>query len=160
MIFLKFLWKENTECWLKFMENGSLADFLLQTSKPTWYTRIQLVLGIARGLSYLHEECSTQIIHCDIKPQNILLDDSYGAKIADFGLSKLLKKHQTQTMTAIRGTKGYVAREWFRSLPITVKVDVYSFGILLLMKMIGCRKNFEMEIEHEDEMILSDILGL
>ncbi|KAL4027394.1 G-type lectin S-receptor-like serine/threonine-protein kinase LECRK3 [Cucumis melo var. makuwa] len=139
----------------EFMENGSLADFLFKPSKPTWYTRIQLVLGIARGLSYLHEECSTQIIHCDIKPQNILLDDSYGAKIADFGLAKLLKKDQTRTMTAIRGTKGYVAPEWFRSFPITVKVDVYSFGIMLL-EMICCRKNFEMETEDEDEMILSD----
>ncbi|KAL4027393.1 G-type lectin S-receptor-like serine/threonine-protein kinase LECRK3 [Cucumis melo var. makuwa] len=139
----------------EFMENGSLADFLFKPSKPTWYTRIQLVLGIARGLSYLHEECSTQIIHCDIKPQNILLDDRYGAKISDFGLAKLLEKDQTRTTTAIRGTKGYVAPEWFRSFPITVKVDVYSFGILLL-EIICCRKNFEMETEDEDEMILSD----
>ncbi|XP_038902211.1 G-type lectin S-receptor-like serine/threonine-protein kinase LECRK3 [Benincasa hispida] len=139
----------------EFMENGSLADFLFRPSKPTWYSRIQLVWGVARGLSYLHEECSTQIIHCDIKPQNILLDGCFGAKIADFGLAKLLKKDQTQTMTAIRGTKGYVAPEWFRRLPITVKVDVYSFGILLL-EMIGCRKNFELEAENEDEMILSD----
>ncbi|KAL4027392.1 G-type lectin S-receptor-like serine/threonine-protein kinase RLK1 [Cucumis melo var. makuwa] len=139
----------------EFMENGSLANFLFKPSKPTWYTRIQLVLGIARGLSYLHEECSTQIIHCDIKPQNILLGDRYGAKISDFGLAKLLKKDQTRTTTAIRGTKEYVAPEWFRSLPITVKVDVYSFGIMLL-EMICCRKNFEMETEDEDEMILSD----
>ncbi|XP_038901056.1 G-type lectin S-receptor-like serine/threonine-protein kinase LECRK3 [Benincasa hispida] len=139
----------------EFMENGSLADFLFRPSKPTWYSRIQLILGIARGLSYLHEECSTQIIHCDIKPQNILLDGCFGAKIADFGLAKLLKKDQTRTMTAIRGTKGYVAPEWFRSMPITVKVDVYSFGILL-MEMICCRKNFELEAENEDEMILTD----
>ncbi|CAK9314170.1 unnamed protein product [Citrullus colocynthis] len=139
----------------EFMENGSLADFLFRPSKPTWYSRIQLVLGIARGLSYLHEECSTQIIHCDIKPQNILLDNCFGAKIADFGLAKLLNKDQTRTTTAIRGTKGYVAPEWFRCLPITVKVDVYSFGILLL-EMICCRKNFELEAENEDEMILSD----
>ncbi|XP_022148733.1 G-type lectin S-receptor-like serine/threonine-protein kinase LECRK3 [Momordica charantia] len=146
---------ENRMLVYEFMHNGSLADFLFGPSKPNWYQRIQLVLGTARGLSYLHEECSTQIIHCDIKPQNILLDDSFAARIADFGLAKLLNKNQTRTMTAIRGTKGYVAPEWFRSLPITVKVDVYSFGILLL-EIICCRKNFELEAKNEDEMVLSD----
>ncbi|PON69711.1 Serine/threonine protein kinase [Parasponia andersonii] len=68
---------------------------------------MQIALGIARGRFYLHEECSTQIIHCDIKPQNILLDDSYTARISDFGLAKILKRDQTRTMTRIRGTKGY-----------------------------------------------------
>ncbi|XP_038901905.1 G-type lectin S-receptor-like serine/threonine-protein kinase LECRK3 [Benincasa hispida] len=139
----------------EFMHNGSLADFLFGTLKPTWCIRIQLVLGTARGLCYLHEECTTQTIHCDIKPHNILLDDSFTARIADFGLAKLLKKDQTRTLTAIRGTKGYVAPEWFRSLPITMKVDVYSFGILLL-EIICCRKSFEEKVEDEEQMVLTD----
>ncbi|KAE8649500.1 G-type lectin S-receptor-like serine/threonine-protein kinase LECRK3 [Cucumis sativus] len=139
----------------EFMHNGSLADFLFGTSKPNWYTRIQLILGIARGLCYLHEECSTQTIHCDIKPHNILLDDSFTARIADFGLAKLLKKDQTRTLTAIRGTKGYVAPEWFRSLPITVKVDVYSFGIIML-EIICCRRSYEKKVEDEEQMVLTD----
>ena len=65
------------------MSNGSLASFLFGLSKLKWHQRMEIALGTARGLFYLHEECSTQIIHCDIKPQNILLDDSYTAKTAD-----------------------------------------------------------------------------
>lgn len=103
-----------------------------------------MAVGIARGLVYLHEECSTQIIHCDIKPQNILLDDSFTARISDFGLAKLLMGDETRTQTAIRGTKGYVAPEWFRSKHITAKVDVYSYGVMLL-KIICCRKNVELD---------------
>ncbi|KAG2671307.1 hypothetical protein I3843_14G125200 [Carya illinoinensis] len=139
----------------EFMSRGSLANFLFGGSRPNWYQRIQIALGTARGLLYLHEECSTQIIHCDIKPQNILLDDSLTAKISDFGLAKLLKTDQTRTTTGIRGTKGYVAPEWFRNMPVTVKVDVYSFGILLL-EIIYCRKSFEADIQNEDQMILTD----
>ncbi|KAM3741105.1 hypothetical protein ACB098_08G151200 [Castanea mollissima] len=139
----------------EFMSNGSLASFLFGGSRPYWYQRIQVALETARGLFYLHEECSTQIIHCDIKPQNILLDDSFTAKISDFGLAKLLKVDQTRTTTGIRGTKGYVAPEWFRNVPVTIKVDVYSFGILLL-ELICCRKSFEAEAKDEDQMILAD----
>ena len=103
----------------------------------------------------MHEECSSQIVHCDIKPQNIFLDDSFTARISNFGLAKLLRMDQTRTTTGIRGTKGYVAPEWFKNLPITVKVDVYSFGILLL-EIICCRKKFEKDVEDENQMILAD----
>ncbi|TMW92369.1 hypothetical protein EJD97_013139 [Solanum chilense] len=109
--------------------------------------------GIARGLLYLHDECITQIIHCDIKPQNILLDDQYEPRISDFGLSKLLRMDQSETQTAIRGTKGYVAPEWFRNMPITLKVDVYSFGVLLL-EIICCRRNVDYQVG-EDKAILT-----
>ncbi|KAM2046838.1 hypothetical protein ACFX1T_005580 [Malus domestica] len=139
----------------EFMSNGSLASFVFGESRPKWFQRRHIALGIARGLLYLHEECSSQIVHCDIKPQNILLDDSFTARISDFGLAKLLRMDQTRTTTAIRGTKGYVAPEWFKNLPITVKVDVYSFGILLL-EIICCRKKFEEDAEDENQMILAD----
>ncbi|XP_024172198.1 G-type lectin S-receptor-like serine/threonine-protein kinase LECRK2 [Rosa chinensis] len=139
----------------EFMSNGSLASFLFGKSRPNWYRRKEIALGTARGLLYLHEECSNQIIHCDIKPQNILLDDSFTARISDFGLAKLLKTDQTRTTTGIRGTKGYVAPEWFKNMPITTKVDVYSYGILLL-EIIFCRKYFEAEAENEQQMILAD----
>ncbi|XP_048425921.1 G-type lectin S-receptor-like serine/threonine-protein kinase LECRK3 [Pyrus x bretschneideri] len=139
----------------EFMSNGSLAGVLFGESMANWYQRRQIALEIARGLLYLHEEINSQIIHCDIKPQNILLDDSLTARISDFGLAKLLRIDQTLTTTGIRGTKGYVAPEWFKRLPITAKVDIYSYGILLL-EIIFCRKHFEAAAEDEGPMILAD----
>ncbi|OVA06902.1 Protein kinase domain [Macleaya cordata] len=139
----------------EYMSNGSLADFLFKAQQcPNWTERVETALNIARGILYLHEECETQIIHCDIKPQNILMDEYGCAKIADFGLAKLLKPDQTKTFTGIRGTRGYVAPEWHCNLPITVKADVYSFGIVLL-EIICCRKSLDMELV-ENEVVLVD----
>ncbi|PON39396.1 Serine/threonine protein kinase [Trema orientale] len=91
----------------EYMCNGSLADMLFTPeNKPCWEERLGIACGIARGILYLHEECETQIIHCDIKPQNILMDEYRCAKISDFGLAKLLKPDQTRTFTGIRGTRG------------------------------------------------------
>ncbi|XP_021863262.2 G-type lectin S-receptor-like serine/threonine-protein kinase LECRK4 isoform X1 [Spinacia oleracea] len=137
------------------MSNGSLAAYLFDGLRPSWKDRVKIAQGTARGLLYLHEECSTQIIHCDIKPQNILIDEYQNARISDFGLAKLLILNQTQTNTAVRGTKGYVAPEWFRNKPITVKVDVYSFGVLLL-EIICCRKSVCMDLIEAEGAILTD----
>ncbi|XP_019163945.1 PREDICTED: G-type lectin S-receptor-like serine/threonine-protein kinase RLK1 [Ipomoea nil] len=140
----------------EYMPNGTLATFLFNDLKPSWSQRTKIALGVAHGLTYLHEECSTQIIHCDIKPQNILLDDYYAARISDFGLAKLLMMNQSRTYTNIRGTKGYVAPEWFRNNQVTVKVDVYSFGVLL-MEIIACRRSLEdEEICGADKAVLAD----
>ncbi|KAK9110450.1 hypothetical protein Sjap_018510 [Stephania japonica] len=139
------------------MSKGSLANFLFNSDlqqRPSWGERLQIALNVARGILYLHEECETQIIHCDIKLQNILMDESGCAKIGDFGLAKLLKPDQTNTFTGIRGTRGYVAPEWHRNLPVTVKVDVYSFGILLL-EIVCCRRNLDMN-RSEYEAVLAD----
>uniref|UniRef100_A0A175YFJ8 Receptor-like serine/threonine-protein kinase n=1 Tax=Daucus carota subsp. sativus TaxID=79200 RepID=A0A175YFJ8_DAUCS len=132
----------------EYMVNGILASLLFSSVKPSWALRNHIALGIARGLAYLHEECSTQIIHCDIKPQNILLDEHYNARISDFGLAKLLMLNQSRTNTGIRGTKGYVAPEWFRNTPVTVKVDVYSYGVLL--------RNYLLQEKFGDKAILTD----
>lgn len=140
----------------EFMRNGTLASFLFGGLRPSWYQRVQIAFGIARGLVYLHEECSTQIIHCDIKPQNVLLDDYYNARISDFGLAKLLALNQSHTKTNIRGTKGYVAPDWFRSAPISVKVDVYSFGVLLLEIICRRRNVLDMNDNEEEKVILTD----
>ncbi|XXG46272.1 hypothetical protein AAC387_Pa02g1156 [Persea americana] len=123
--------------------------------RPDWNQRMQIALGIARGLVYLHEECSTQIIHCDINPQNILLDESFTPRISGFGLAKLMKADQTRSITSIRGTRGYVSPEWFKNMPITTKVDVYSFGVLLL-EILCCRRNIEADLENEERVILTD----
>ncbi|KAJ6961319.1 hypothetical protein NC652_000282 [Populus alba x Populus x berolinensis] len=98
---------------------------------------------------------NSQIIRRDIKPQNILLDEALKARISDFGLAKLLKTDHTKTPTAIRGTKGYVAPGWFKNLPVTTIVDIYSFGILLL-ELVCCRKNFELDVMEGDQTVLAD----
>ncbi|KAK3439480.1 hypothetical protein EUGRSUZ_C04353 [Eucalyptus grandis] len=139
----------------EFMSNGTLADFLFGASRPSWYRRIEIACDVARGLSYLHDDCTRHIIHCDIKPQNILLDGSLTAKISDFGLAKLLMANQTRTTTGVRGTRGYLAPEWFKNMPISSKVDVYSFGILLV-ELICCRKNYKPESEIEAQIVLVD----
>ncbi|KAI3984305.1 hypothetical protein MKX01_011259 [Papaver californicum] len=139
----------------EFMNKSNLGEHLSGISKPNWNQRVQIAFGIARGLMCLHEECSSQIIHCDVKPQNILLDDSFTAKIADFGLAKLLMHDQTRIRTGVRGTRGYVAPDWFRNAPITVKVDVYSFGIVLL-ELISCRKGIELNLGGEEKAVLTD----
>ncbi|PWA61740.1 Bulb-type lectin domain-containing protein [Artemisia annua] len=139
----------------EYMSNATLAVFLFGETRPSWKQRSDIGVGIAKGLAYLHEECSTQIIHCDIKPQNILLDEYYNAKISDFGLAKHLMMNQSRTNTGIRGTKGYVAPEWFRNTLITVKVDVYSFGVLLL-EIISCRRSVHFDSNNEDVEVLTD----
>lgn len=141
----------------EYMSNGSLANLLFEKVHQNHHClsfkeRIVIAIDIARGILYLHEECETQIIHCDIKPQNILLDKHWKARISDFGLAKLLNYDQTKTYTAIRGTKGYVAPEWHKRMPVTVKADVYSYGIVLL-EILCCRRNIETNLP-EDEIVL------
>ncbi|URE23142.1 G-type lectin S-receptor-like serine threonine-protein kinase [Musa troglodytarum] len=139
----------------EYMSKGSLMGFLFADGgRPEWNRRIPIALGIARGLQYLHEECFSQVIHCDIKPQNILLDDNFTARISDFGLAKLLRTDQTRTKTDIRGTKGYVAPEWFKNAGITTKVDVYGFGVVLL-EIVCCRRNVRPEAQSEEESVLA-----
>eukprot|EP01018_Ginkgo_biloba_P033162 Gb_13575 [translate_table: standard] len=139
----------------EYMCKGSLDTALFAgDSFLSWNLRVQIAIGTARGILYLHEECRSQIIHCDIKPQNILLDDNYITKISDFGLAKLMSPEKTRTFTRARGTKGYVAPEWHRNMAITVKVDVYSFG-MMLCEIICCRKNLELDAP-DNEIVLSD----
>ncbi|KAK4411020.1 G-type lectin S-receptor-like serine/threonine-protein kinase LECRK3 [Sesamum angolense] len=137
----------------EYMSNGSLASLLFSTSRPRWNQRLQIAFGIARGLTYLHEECSTQIIHCDIKPQNILLDEYLIPKISDFGLAKLLLSEQSRAArTHIRGTVGYFAPEWFRKASITSKVDVYSFGVMLL-EIVCCMSSVKFAMGDQEEAL-------
>ncbi|XVF66925.1 hypothetical protein PTKIN_Ptkin10aG0079300 [Pterospermum kingtungense] len=107
-----------------------------------WKTRYQIALGTARGLAYLHEKCRDCIIHCDIKPENILLDAELGPKVADFGLAKLVGRDFSRVLTTMRGTRGYLAPEWLSGVPITTKADVYSYG-MMLFEVISGRRNSE-----------------
>lgn len=132
----------------EFMKNSSLDTFLFASSEQSrmldWDKRFGIALGTARGVTYLHEECRDCIVHCDIKPENILLDDNFNAKVSDFGLSKLInhKGHHKRTLTTVQGTRGYLAPEWLANLPISTKSDVYSYGMVLL-EIISSRRNFD-----------------
>ncbi|KAB2033629.1 hypothetical protein ES319_D04G031700v1 [Gossypium barbadense] len=139
----------------EYMGNGSLADLLFKSrQRPDWDERTRIALDVARGILYLHEECETPIIHCDIKPQNILMDDYWRAKISDFGLAKLLMGDHTRTFTVVRGTRGYMAPEWHKNIPISAKADVYSYGIVLL-ETVFCRRNLDTTVSNPEEIILS-----
>ncbi|XP_048562653.1 G-type lectin S-receptor-like serine/threonine-protein kinase At2g19130 [Triticum urartu] len=125
----------------EYMPNGSLDAHLFREKSGvlSWNVRYQIALGTAKGLAYLHEECEDCIIHCDIKPENILLDAEFCPKIADFGMAKLLGREFNSALTTMRGTMGYLAPEWLSGLPITRKADVYSFGIVLFEIVSGRR---------------------
>ncbi|XP_010928282.1 G-type lectin S-receptor-like serine/threonine-protein kinase At2g19130 [Elaeis guineensis] len=127
-----------------YMPNGSLGSQLFQKKSKIldWTTRFQIALGTARGLAYLHGHCRDCIIHCDIKPENILLDSEFSPKVADFGMAKLIGREFSRVLTTMRGTLGYLAPEWISGLAITPKADVYSYGMMLL-EIISGRRNAE-----------------
>ncbi|XP_050221735.1 LEAF RUST 10 DISEASE-RESISTANCE LOCUS RECEPTOR-LIKE PROTEIN KINASE-like 2.4 [Mercurialis annua] len=136
----------------EFMPNGSLDKYIFHREGYTslsWRKMYEISLGVARGIEYLHRGCEMQILHFDIKPHNILLDENFTPKVSDFGLAKLYPTdHNTVSLTAARGTMGYIAPELiYKNIGgISYKADVYSFGIIL-MEMIGKRKNWNLEID-------------
>lgn len=133
----------------EFMPNSSLDTHLFHEN-PTnlnWENRYQIAVGIARGLAYLHEKCRDCIVHCDIKPENILLDSSFVPKVADFGLAKLIGRDISRVLTSMRGTRGYLAPEWISGVAITAKADVYSFGMMLFEIISGKRNTNHWEDE-------------
>ncbi|THG16927.1 hypothetical protein TEA_015732 [Camellia sinensis var. sinensis] len=140
----------------EYMSNGSLDKWIFEKHQELtlgWQSRKKIIMDIAKGLAYLHEYCRQKIFHLDVKPQNILLDKYFNAKISDFGLSKLIDKDQSQVVTTLRGTPGYLAPEWLSSI-ITEKVDVYSFGVVVLEMLCG-RKNLDRSQPEEDMHLLS-----
>ncbi|KAG9455767.1 hypothetical protein H6P81_000275 [Aristolochia fimbriata] len=129
----------------EYMANGSLDRWIFQRSGNDlldWDKRFNIALATAKGLAYLHEDCSVKIVHCDIKPENVLLDENFVSKVSDFGLAKLMTREQSHVFTTLRGTRGYLAPEWITNYAISEKSDVYSFGMVLL-EIIGGRKNYD-----------------
>ncbi|KAH0658451.1 hypothetical protein KY289_027199 [Solanum tuberosum] len=138
----------------EYMKNGSLDKWIFHSFSTRnrlldWASRFRIAVGTAQGIAYFHEQCRNRIIHCDIKPENILLDENFCPKVSDFGLAKLMGREHSHVVTMIRGTRGYLAPEWVSNRPITVKADVYSYGMLLL-EIIGGRRNLDMTCDADD----------
>ncbi|KAL2895964.1 G-type lectin S-receptor-like serine/threonine-protein kinase SD2-5 [Bienertia sinuspersici] len=137
----------------EFMANNSLDKWIFKRNKDNdclldWPTRFNIAVGTAKGLAYLHEDCEVKIVHCDIKPENVLLDEQFEAKVSDFGLAKLMTREQSHVFTTLRGTRGYLAPEWITNYAISEKSDVYSYGMVLL-EIIGGRKNYDPSLSSE-----------
>ncbi|XP_022750150.1 receptor-like protein kinase HSL1 isoform X2 [Durio zibethinus] len=138
-----------------YMENQSLDRWLHGNKRKSmsgmssgyhavldWPKRLQIAVGAAQGLCYMHHECPTPIIHRDVKSSNILLDSEFKAKIADFGLAKMLTMHaSSHTISAVAGSFGYLAPEYAYATKVSAKVDVYSFGVVLLELVTGREAN-------------------
>ncbi|KAL6513004.1 hypothetical protein OROHE_019794 [Orobanche hederae] len=137
----------------EFMNQGSLDHTLFSSHHVMeWRERFEIALGTAKGLAYLHTGCEHKIIHCDVKPENILLNDNSQVRISDFGLSKLLSPEQSGLFTTMRGTRGYLAPEWLTSSSISDKTDVYSYGMVLLEILRG-KKNSSVQQTHSKNII-------
>ncbi|KAK7305607.1 hypothetical protein VNO77_43513 [Canavalia gladiata] len=139
----------------EYMANSSLDRFLFgeQRGSLNWKQRYDIILGTARGLTYLHEDFHVCIIHRDIKTSNILLDDDLQPRIADFGLARLLPEDQSHLSTRFAGTLGYTAPEYAIHGQLSEKADTYSFGVVVL-EIISGQKSSELRADAEGEFLL------
>jgi len=138
----------------EYLQNNSLDKILFDATEHhllDWKERYQIIVGTARGLTYLHEESEIRIIHRDIKASNILLDGKYRPKIADFGLARFFAEDQSHVSTNVAGTLGYMAPEYALHGQLTEKVDVFGFGVLVL-EVISGRKC--QSLVHDTEFLI------
>ncbi|VAI20652.1 unnamed protein product [Triticum turgidum subsp. durum] len=130
--------RDDTLLVYEYIKNGSLDNFLSDDTREeehtlVWEQQYNIIIGIAKGILYLHEDSSMRIIHRDLKPNNILLDDDMEPKIADFGLARLLGEGHTHTKTSgVVGTLGYMAPEYAIHGRVSPKIDIFSYGVLVL----------------------------
>lgn len=125
-----------TEMFLiyNYLPGGNLEKFIQERSTKAikWKVLHKIALDIAHAIAYLHDECNPRVIHRDVKPSNILLDNDFNAYLSDFGLSRLLENSETHATTGVAGTFGYLAPEYAMTCRVSEKADVYSYGVVLL----------------------------
>ncbi|XVE91988.1 hypothetical protein REPUB_Repub01dG0058300 [Reevesia pubescens] len=141
----------------EYVSNESLDKLLFKSNRKEeldWKRRYEIITGIARGLLYLHEDSHNRIIHRDIKASNILLDDKWIPKIADFGMARLFPEDQTHVNTRVAGTNGYMAPEYVMHGHLSVKADVFSFGVLVLELISGHRNNSSFNLVADGQNLL------
>ena len=144
----------------EYMPNGSLEKHIYSELVIGWEMLLKIAIGIARGLEYLHQGCNTRIIHFDIKPHNILLDNEFCPKISDFGLAKLCRLNGSILSTAeARGTVGFIAPEVFSRAfgAVSTKSDVYSYGMMLL-EMVRGKTNMKGSADNSSEAFFPHLL--
>ncbi|PWA64382.1 leucine-rich repeat protein [Artemisia annua] len=148
----------NSECTMllyEYMPNGSLDDLLHGKNKcdnlvGDWVTRYKIALGVAQGICYLHHDCDPVVVHRDLKPSNILLDGEMEARVADFGVAKLI--HCDESMSVIAGSYGYIAPEYAYTLQVDEKSDIYSYGVLL-MELISGKRSVDSEFGEGNSIV-------
>ncbi|XP_010454934.1 PREDICTED: receptor-like protein kinase 5 [Camelina sativa] len=139
LLVYEYLEKRSLDQWL----HGKKKRGVIDANNLNWSQRLNIAVGAAQGLCYMHHDCTPAIIHRDVKSSNILLDSDFNAKIADFGLAKLLIKQNQEphTMSAVAGSFGYIAPEYAYTSKVDEKIDVYSFGVVLLELVTGREGN-------------------
>ncbi|KAG5029317.1 hypothetical protein AAZX31_05G128800 [Glycine max] len=138
----------------EYVAHESLDKLLFKSEKREeldWKRRVGIITGVAKGLLYLHEDSHNCIIHRDIKASNILLDEKWTPKIADFGMARLFPEDQTQVNTRVAGTNGYMAPEYVMHGNLSVKADVFSYGVLVLELITGQRNSsFNLDVDAQN----------
>ncbi|MQM00383.1 hypothetical protein Taro_033126 [Colocasia esculenta] len=122
-----------------YMEGGSLEDVISDWDRLGWALRVEVVVGVAQALAFLHHECLPAVVHRDVKASNVLLDGEGRARVTDFGLARMVRPGDTHVTTVVAGTVGYVAPEYGHTWQATTKGDVYSFGVLAMELATGRR---------------------
>ncbi|CAM6129053.1 unnamed protein product [Calypogeia fissa] len=148
----------------EFISNGTLRQHLSKSrewssTKLDWPCRLHIAIQIAEAIKYLHSEANPPVVHRDIKAENILLDNNLGAKVADFGISKLFDTGATHISTAIKGTPGYMDPEYYFNAQLTEKSDVYSYGMVLL-ELITSKKPIDLSLQNEEQNLAVRLVPL